>query len=207
MSKGGHETFLLPLAECAAVLSRLLREAWFESDRGHYEVSIRNVLEELLVCDNEGLMTVFTVDAKNLWFTPGSHRDAVFVASAFICLERDRFLPYFTEGKPVRPETDYVFDYLLETEKFPLHKAAYVGRVDWVSRLLTSGRSVSEKDHEGSSPLIYAVCGGNLQVCQLLLDQGASVWEPGYQGKDLLKTAWEWPHLQQFIRDQRNSVG
>jgi ankyrin repeat protein len=56
-----------------------------------------------------------------------------------------------------------------------IHDAARDGDVDKVRQLLIAGAEMDAKDERGFTPLLWAVYGGQLNVTELLIDQGADV--------------------------------
>lgn len=58
---------------------------------------------------------------------------------------------------------------------FPLHRAAWSGRLETAERLLVQGADVTEADIEGVTPLMAAVHSGNLELVALIVRRGVNV--------------------------------
>lgn len=65
-------------------------------------------------------------------------------------------------------------DYHLRSEP-PLHRAAYKGDLEEMTRLLRGGADVNSRNSEGATPLHWAAFKGKLEAAELLLQYGADV--------------------------------
>lgn len=57
----------------------------------------------------------------------------------------------------------------------PLHRAAYKGDIEEMTRLLRGGADVNSRNAEGATPLHWAAFKGQLQAAEVLLQYGADV--------------------------------
>ena len=57
----------------------------------------------------------------------------------------------------------------------PFHHAAYAGRLEMVSKMLTMGVKVDGMSQHGESALMFAAEGGHEAVMEMLIDRGANV--------------------------------
>eukprot|EP00045_Choanoeca_perplexa_P012537 m.137216 g.137216 ORF g.137216 m.137216 type:complete len:678 (+) comp16047_c0_seq1:270-2303(+) len=64
----------------------------------------------------------------------------------------------------------------------PVHYAAWGGRSEMVSYLLSQGNTLQEKDLVGNTPLLYAIFGGHLDLVKHLHSQGSSLAERNTKG-------------------------
>jgi hypothetical protein len=57
---------------------------------------------------------------------------------------------------------------------FPLHDAAFAGRLDLIEQLLANGKSINQQAGNGWSPLLVAVAQGHPKIVKYMLERGAN---------------------------------
>jgi ankyrin repeat protein len=72
-----------------------------------------------------------------------------------------------------------------------IHKAAYGGNIEWLSRLLDAGVSIEARDPQGETPLILAAC-FSPAATRFLLERGADLRAVSSHGSSALHSAVHW---------------